>query len=451
MRMRSRTLVTVALAAMLTTTGCLGLFGDDEEEDDVGSTSVNTSIGAGTQADIEARANAQFQNYTVPGQEELPTVTKWFNGTVGPGEGVPSIEDRNDRSGLNYNTPIVSNDISGDVPPGQPAVIRAKVWYFAQPGSGTDLDIYANVPGLETEFATDNCDEFSWKVCVQEMTIPTVGSDDHPMEIGVQIANSKTVDSLDYMMEVKIDYVADVVTPYTPYAVEMPENATGLVVTSEKAGGSEHIDAEFLVVGPDDQLVEHVEYNDIAIATESKRIPVSQPGEYVVYILDIQGGFLGVEADVPVPAEQREIRPLERVEETVTDASSPAPGTGGYCVPAAGGDGCTTELTYNEGGSTDFAVNGTFPLEIRGWINEEAQPSAHANSEVRILSEEGLVYKQDKFMQYEDDRGTLGMSRDEWHTNHTWENLATGEYTVSYVIDGSGSVGHTLVTYERGG
>lgn len=450
--MRSRTLTVLALAALLTTTGCLGFFGDDEEGEEVDSSSVNTSIGEQTQAELESRAAAEFQNYTVPGQEEIPTVVQWFNDTVDPGQGSAGVEDRNDRSGVNYNTPIVANDLSGDIPPGQAAMIKVKVWWFAQPGSSSDLDIYANVPGTQTEFATDNCDEFSWKVCVQEMRIPTVGSEGHPMEIGVQMTNSKTAEAMEYMMEVEIDYVEDVVTPYTPYAVEVPENATGLVVTSEKAGGSEHIDAEFVVVGPDNQLVDHVEYNDLALTSESMLIPASEPGEYVIYVQDIQGGFLGVEADVPVPHEQRQIQRLERVEETLTDASSPSPGTGGYCVPATTvtGGNCTTETPYNEGGTATFTVDESFPLEIFGWINEEGGgPNAHANSEVRISSEEGPVFELDKFAQYEDSRGTLGMSRDEWHTETNRENLVGGEYTVSYVVDGTGSVGHTVVTYQR--
>lgn len=452
--MRTRTATTLLMAALLATTGCLGLFGDEGEElEEADSTDLEPGIGGETEADIQARAGEEFRNYTVPGQVDLPPVIKWLNGTVGPGQGMASAEDRNDRSGINYNTEYVTEDLSGDIEPGQPVMIRAKVWYFAGPGNATDLDIYMNVPGTETDLAGDDCDQFSWKVCVQELTVPTVGVEGEPMEVGVQVANSVTGHEMPYFMEVEIDTVGDVITPYVPYAVEVPENATGIEINSEKAGGSEHVRAELLVVGPDDELVTVLageeRYDDIAIPTESKFIPVEQPGEHIVYILEMSGGFLSVESDAPVPDEQREIRPVDRVEETVTDAQAPAPGTGGYCVPGMTGEDCTTEMTYNEGGSSQFSVDGAFPLKVTGWINEEGSPDAHANAEVRISSEEGMVHKLDKFVQYEDERGTLGMTRDEWHQEATWGNLAKGEYTVSYVIDGTGSVGHTLVTYER--
>ena len=433
------------LAVLVSTTGCLGLFSGDEEAEQTQSTSIDANLGNETRREIEERTSAQFRNYTVPGQEVLDDVVKWFNGTVGSGQGVAAYEDRNDRSGLAYNKEVIMQDLSGDIPAGQPAVIRAKLWYFAGPGASADLDLVANVPGTQTDLAGDDCDEFSWKICVQEMSLSTVGVSGAPMQIGVEVANGRSMQGMDYFLRVEVDYFNDVITPDVPYAVTVPENATGLVVTSAKGDTGEHIQAEFLVIGPDDQLIEHSTYNDISIPTESKLIPVPGPGEYVVYALELHGGFLGVEADVPVPKDVREIRPLARVEESVADASAPAPGTGGYCDPT-GTAGCAP---YNEGGSTTFSVEGTFPLEVIGWIGEEGGQQANLNAEVRISSGKGLVYKLDKFVQYEDERGTLGLTRDEFHANHTWENLDKGEYTVSYVIDGTGTVGHTVVTYKR--
>jgi hypothetical protein len=211
---------------------------------------------------------------------------------------------------------------------------------------------------------------------------------------------------------------------------------------------------ELLIIGPNDELVRFVEYNDIAIPSESKLIPVSEPGEYVAYPIEMQGGFLSVNADVPVPSEQREGRILETQTETVVDgqAGPSSAGTGETCVPEVNPvaePGCTTNTTWNGGASASFSADGTFPLEVVSWINEDGSNDANLDAEIRIKSENGLVHRSKKVVQYEDDRGTLGMSRDELNVISNWENLAKGEYTVDYVIDGSGTVGHTLKTYQR--
>ncbi len=432
------------MACLVTTTGCLGLFGDDEETEDANATSLQEQVGEQAAQEIEQRTTNQFRNYTVAGQDARADSLLWLNGTVSGQEAAASQEDRNDRSGTNYNTEIIAQDISEQLPPGQPAVIKAKLYYFAGPGRSADLDVYMNVPGTQTEWAGDDCDEFSWKVCVQEVTTSTVGVDGEPAEVGVQVSNGRAlVEDLEYFLRVEIAYEKDVITPYVPYAVQVPANATGLVITSQKAGGGEHIQAELLLVGPDDELVSHLTYNDIAIPTESKLIPVEQPGEYVIYIHEIKGGFLGLEADVPVPQDQREVRPLERVSESVQDGSAPAPGKS---------QACPADLTCgpsSAGGSATFSAEGTFPLEITGWIGQDGTQQAYLNAEIRISSSNGEVFRANEWVKYEDERGTIGMTRSELNTNATFENLAKGEYTVDYVIDGTGNVGHTLVTYKR--
>lgn len=443
-------LAVLLMAAMVTTTGCLGLFGDDDETgDQAGETSLEDDIGESAARDIEQRTQNQFRNYTVAGQEDLASTTLWLNGTVGAGDATASQEDRNDRSGTNYNTAYLTEDISDLLPDDQPAVINLKMWYFAGPGRSADLDIYANVPGTQTDWAGDDCDEFSWKVCVQELTLSTVGSSDGPAEVGVQVANERAfAEDLEYFLEVKVDYFQDVVGPSVPYAVPVSENATGIVITSQKAGGGQHIQAELVIIGPDDELVSHETYNDIAIPTESKLIPVSQPGEYVVYIQELEGGFLGLESDVPLPPGQREVRALDKVVESAQDASAPAPGKGQEC-PADLECGPSSMA-----GSATFSAEGTFPLEVLGWIGqpegESASQQAYLNAEVRITSQNGEVFYTNEWVKYEDERGTIGMTRGELNTNATYENLAKGEYTVDFVIDGTGNVGHTLVTYSRG-
>lgn len=446
--MRTSTqLATLLVAALVSTTGCLGLFGGDDDDQPTNATSISPNLGNRTQEEIVARAAGQFRNYTIPGQALLDDVVEWLNGTISAAEGAAGVEDRNDRSGNNYNTEVITTDLTSRVPPGQPAEIRAKLWYFGGPGNAADLDIYVNVPGMQTDFAGDDCDEFSWKVCVQELTINTVGVSGEPMEVGVQVAQGRVTSGMDYFFRVEVNYAESVITPFVPYAVTVPEGASGIVIKSAKAGGAEHVRAEILVISPEDELVEFVTYDDIAIPTESKLIPVPGPGEYVVYAIEMHGGFLSLEADIPVPRDARQVRALERVEESAADASPPAPGLGERCVPDPNGVGCLTNTTTTGGGESTFAVEGTFPLEVLAWIGEGG--STNLMAEAKVLSSSGEVYSLSKFVQHEDDSGTLGISRDELNIQTNWANLAKGQYTIQYVIDGTATVGHTIVTYKR--
>lgn len=449
--MTTKKLAAIALVVMLPVSGCLGLFGGDETDDEADSTSLSDSVGNETAEQIQERTSNQFKNYTLPGQEELPTEQLWFNGSIGPGPTMASWEDRNDRSGNRINHEIITNDISSALPPGQPAELSLKLWYFGSPGSSGDLDLYVNVPGLETEHASDDCDAFNWKVCVQEKSVTTVGTDG-PAEIGVQVTNNRAFEDLDYFLRVEVTYAEDVITPAAPYAFEVPENATGIVIKSEKAGGSEHIDGELLVIGPDDELVEYVEYNDLAIPTESKLIPVSGGGEYIIYPIELHGGFLSVEADVPVDKAKLDGRMLETATESVEDGSGPTPGFG--CAPIDAGlpaprvGDCRNE-TIAQGDSSQFSVEGTFPLEIHAWIGGDDAQQVNVDAEVRITSSDGLVYRAQKFVQAQNGDDTAGLSRDELNFEGFWENLAKGEYTVTYAIDGTATVGHTVTTYTR--
>jgi len=443
----NRTLLAIGLAALLPMAGCLGLFSGDDDQTDTDSQSLDESVGNETARQIEAQASQSFTNYTVPGQEDLPDELVWFNGTLSADGSAASWEDKNDRAGTNYNTEIRKQDISDMIPEDQPAEVNLKLFYIPGPGSSAQVDVFVNVPGTHTEFSGDDCDEFSWKICVQEMTVDTVGKSDQPAEVGVQISNNRAIlESLDYHLKVEVAYEDDVIAPTVPYVVDVPQNATGLIVNSEKPG-SDHIDGEFLVIGPDDQLVEHVEYNDLALATESKFIPVEQAGEHILYPLHFEGGFLSVEADTPVPTDQLDMRTLSTTTERVELASQPDPnGVGAGCVPVGGG--CQNQTMVNSG-TTSFSVEGTFPLEVDAWINQEGSPNANLDAEVRIKSDNGLVAHTKKWLQYEDERGTIGSTRDEINHFTYPENLVTGQYDVEYVIDGTGSLGYELTTYER--
>lgn len=445
----SKTALALLMALMLPLSGCLGLFGDEEAGAEDNSSSISQSVDEETRQEIESQSSGQFRDFTIPGQEDLADTILWFNGTLDTGQAAAAWEDRNDRSGTNYNTPIETEDISDVLPDGQPAELKIKMWYFPGPGSSGDLDVYVDVPGTQTEFSATDCDAFSWKICVEERTVNTVGKSDATTEVGVQKANGRTAETMEYFMKVDVFYEKDVITPGQAYAFDVPENATGIIVESAKAGGGEHVRTDFVVIGPDDELVEYVEYDDIAIPTESKLISVDETGEYVLYPIEMTGGFLSVEANTPVPQENRDARVLDLVEESVTDASGPEPGTGETCIPSATTTGCQQNTTWNGGGTSAFSVDGAFPLEITTWINEEGSPDANLDAEIQVHSDNGLVHRSKKVVQYEDERGTIGSSRDELTTHSDWSNLAKGDYEVQYVIDGSASVGHTVVTYQR--
>lgn len=445
----TRTLLAIAIAAMLPMAGCIGLFGDDGDGDQEEANAFGEEIGEGTASQIEGEIQKQFTNYTIPGQETLDEVVLWLNDTVSAGESMASQEDRNDRSGSNYNTEIRTEDISSHLPPGQPAEINLKLWFFGQPGSSSQIDTYVNVPGTETEWSGDDCDEFSWKICVQERTLTTIGVDGEPAEVGVQISNNRAlVEDLDYFYQVKITYADDVIAPHAPFAVNVPENATGLVFSSVKPNAG-HLTGEFIVIGPDNELVDHVEYNDLALATESRLVNINEPGEYIVYAQELSGGFLAIDSDVPVPPEQLDARMLNTVREDVVVANNPSPGAGCVPIDPEGALGDCDEQAMFVSDSAQFSVEGTFPLELHAWINEEGSPNANADTEVRIHSDSGLVYHAKKWVQYEDERGTMGSTRDDLNFNAYWENLALGSHTIEYVASGTGAIGYTVVTYER--
>ncbi len=444
----TRKLIALAMIALLPFAGCLGIFGDDSPEDDQEASSLEDELGEETAAAIEGEVQRQFTNYTMPGQEDREDVILWLNGTVSAGESSASQEDRNDRSGNKYNTVYRTEDISSHLPHGQPVEINLKLWFFSQPGSSSQIDTYVNVPGTETDWSGGDCDEFSWKICVQERTVNTMGVEGEPAEVGVQVSNNRAVQDLEYFYEVQISYADDVIGPGAPFAVDVPENTTGLVFGSVKPNAG-HMSGEFIVVGPDDQLVEYVAYDDLALATESRLVQVDEPGEYIVYAQELTGGFLSVDSDVPVPPEQLSTRILDKTEESVSIANQPAPGAG--CVPVnpEGAVGECQENAILGGDEAQFSVEGAFPLELHIWINQEGQAAMNADSEVRLSSEQGLVYHAKKWMQYEDDSGTLGSTRDDINFNEYWENLALGTYTAQYVSMGTGEIGYTLISYER--
>lgn len=442
----------LVIGLALLTAGCIGLGGDDARSADAGSGGVEgVDVSERTEQNIEKRTQ-EPTNYTVPAQQNLETKTVIFEDSIGP-QSNTAVECRNDRCGNDVNTYRKVQDVSQHVPVGQATEIDIKLHYQGGPGSSADLDVYVNVPGFETEYAPDNNDEFNWKLSVQTLTVNTVGVSGEPAEVGVEVTNGKLVSSMDYTLNVTFRYADNVVTPYHPYAIEVPEGATGLVLESAKAGGGEHIHSKFLLIGPDDNLVRQVTYNDLAIASESVLIPVDQAGEYIFYAPEMRGGFLTVSADAP--PEERTMEILEREVVRTVDLSGPAPGsiehspTEGCNMPFVGSceTGATTPMAGGQ--ETTFTIEDSFPLEISAFVGSEDGPRATAGSQVKISSSDGLVYAYKRFGRAGMGEDQAGMSRDEINTAFFPGNLTRSQYTLQIVNNGPNEVGHEILTYKR--
>lgn len=440
-----RAVLIAALVASASLTGCLSwLFGDEgagaqDLGDDLGQ------LGNGTADDLAGRVGSVPRNYTFPGQAKLPPAVAYFNWSVGP-EADASFEDRNDNAGNRFNTPIYSADVSAFVPSGQPTEISLTAYSAPQPGSSADLDIYVNVPGTVTDLATDNGDEFNWKWQVQRMTVNTIGVPGEKHEVGVQIANGKIASPMVVTLRAEFTYESNVVTPHVPWAFQVPANATGLVLESAKAGGQQNVRAKFAVIGPNDDLVAFVDYNDIAIPTESVFVPTSAgAGEYIVYVFEMTGGFLHVHADVPVPDRQARALALELREETL--AGGPAPGTidrdwlrGSVAEGGAG-------KTEQQGGQPGTIATATFPLRVEPFVRGSGPT---AGSQVTVTSAKGMVAQYTRFGRVDTDQGSLGVTSERWNMMFHPENLAKGELSVT-VTNNSPTLtaGYVLTTYKR--
>ncbi|MGQ0536644.1 MAG: hypothetical protein ACT4PT_11290 [Methanobacteriota archaeon] len=436
--MRPALLLGLLLLLGAVLSGCLGR--GNEERTEPTDIVLPEEIGNQTQRRLDELAAPIPKNFVVPGQIVRSPVVDWFNGTIDPSAN-HGIEDRNDRGGNNYNSLIVKKDVGSFLPPGQPAEIRIKLFYFQSAGKGVDLDIFVDLPGLKTAYNRGHNDEWNWKVSVQEMTVNTVGVAGQPMEIGVEAKNGRLAQPVDFVMKMEYEYVKDVLTPYFAWAIQVPANATGLIFESAKGGGSEHVNIDFILLDPTDSPVTIQHYDDIGIPTESIFVPTKGPGEYVFYAYHVRGGFFSVKADVPV--ENNVLRPLAVVDEEVVDFSGPAPGMVGRNVTGSA-------TPYTEGTSVPFAVD-KFPLRVVPFIGKAGTPAVSGACEIRISSGTGLVALRQKVLRYDDERGSLGYSGDQGENLQFYPgNLAKGQYTASIVSDGcTGEIGHIVSTYAR--
>lgn len=441
MNARFALVMAVAIPAALLS----GCFGDEPVQTaDADQVLADEILGeAGREKLVDAAAIIP-KNYSFDQQALLPPVKASFAGRV-ESSANGGYEAERDEGGIDYNNKIQTFDLTPLLPPGQPAELVLTLFWDASEGNSADLDLVVDVPGTKTSYSATS-ETFNWNYAVKTMVVNTLGVEGQPATVGVQVSAATATQGFDYALDVEATYVKDVLTPYHPWALDVPNGASGLIFESEKAGGDEHLTARFLLIDPEDNLVQNVDFNDINIPTQSIYIPTPKPGQYVFYAPSMHGGFLRVKADASLadPA----AKPLARVETHAVDANAPAPGVAGKDYLNGTLDGAVPKDDVNAQVVT-FSVGPTFPLGA--WGTLEGQASAMAK--ITLKSPVGIVHQRTSMARYEDERGSLGYTSSHEGSpdlEARWENLQKGSWTAEVVLMSPAvEAGHTILTYAR--
>lgn len=433
-----------ALGLLVLSTLLAGCFGGARQDDVAPAAAPPPEIDVTQQRRLEILAAPEVRNYSLPGSARLAPQVKWFNGTIGP-EANTAYQDRNMNGGNDYRTVLQTFPVEDLVPAGQPTALRVTLVYFGQPGSAAKAHIYVCVPAHCTYYTRNNNDQFNWKVTVEIVNVVTVGVPGEEHLVGVAASDGLITEPLEFSLKVEASYFADVLTPFYAYAFTVPEGATGVTLRSVKPG-QEHLQSKFVILDPQDNLVTYVEYDDIAIPTESIFVPTRQPGEYVFYAQEMRHGFFAIESDAPL-GNDTALRALPVQETRAALPGGLAPGVperdplGSYNP-----GGAVPPTPYNPGSEVKFSVEQGFPVEVGAYVG----PGFTGALEIRILSSQGEVYRFQRAARYDSDQGSLGYTRDEANTHADWSKLAKGSYTVSFVNDGeTGEFGYWYRTYQR--
>ena len=441
--MRKLALLMVVALAAASLAGCLKK--PDAPEEDVEQAKVDVILGQQGKDKLTDAAAIVPKNYSFPGQSILPPVTTKFTGTVSA-DATGSYEAERDEGGIDYRTVVQTYDVSNLVPPGQPVELVLTVVWDASEGNSADLDIVVDVPGTSTSYSPVS-ETLNWNVASKTMVVNSVGVAGKPALVGVQVASGAVTQGFDYDLHVQATYVKDVLTPHHAWALEVPQGAGGLVFESEKAGGEEHITAQFVLVDPEDNLVQFVDFNDIDIPTQSIFIPTSRAGTYVFYAYFMHGGFLRVKADVPLDVTAA--RTLALVESSVADVTAPAPGVAGKDVLNGSAAQGTVPADDVNPTVVDFSPSGAFPLRVTAYVSGQAT----GMSKVTLKSPLGVVHQLTSIARYQDERGTIGYTSDhEGGPNNVvdWKNIQKGTWTAEIVNNSPGvEIGHVVLTYQR--
>lgn len=442
--MRSTALVLViTLALSGAMAGCLKK--DAAPAADLEQEKVDEILGqTGRDALVDAAAIIP-KNYTFPGQKLLPPAVFEYLGQITTAAN-GALEAERDEGGIERNTFVEMQDISHLLPPGQPVELVIDLVWDASEGNSADLDIAVDVPGTRTAYSPTS-ETFNWNLAVKTIVINTVGVEGLPALVGVQAAGGVVSQGFDYKLTVKATYVEDVLTPYHAWAFDVPADASGIVIESEKAGGEEHVAAQFVIIDPEDNLVQFMDFNDIDIPTESIFIPASRGGTYVFYAYSMHGGFFRIKTDVP--NQENNVRQLALVETKVADSNAPAPGVAGKDLFNGSAAQNTMPAADVNPTIVPFTTAGAFPLRVTGYIAGPATTQA----KITLKSPLGAVHTLTSIARAQDESGSVGYtSTQEGSPNNLldWKNIQRGSWTAEIVNTSPGvEIGHTVLSYTR--
>lgn len=435
----------VLLAVLLLTSAALaGCTGDKKEATEA---ILPEEI---TERDLQRIDNLASRfptRYSFPDMLPLPPLEGlFFNGTFGPGTAATGIEVPNDDGPVDYGGHIEHFDLSGHVPVGQPVEVRINLKWWGDPGTSADLDIWADMPGTRDALNPERYDEsMNWNIINKQRVVDAVHLDGQPFEVGIQVNNARILhpDGVDYSLRVDLYFVDGVLAPGVPYAIQVPDNATGLVFKTDRVIGDEHVDVSFLLIGPDDQLLRHLQHNDIGVDTLF--LPVKQGGEHIVYAHHMHGGFVRLESEVPNPDFL-----ARRLTATATDvellSGTPAPGT--YAEAGLGGNTWGAEGTFDVGPG--------FPLDLLPFVRSatgSVQAAINVSSPAGWLAtaftcnSAGVDEAPPYCAGFEDAGGRVGSAA---QVRSDRSNLATGAHHYGAVANSAGvTLGVTVIGYTR--
>jgi hypothetical protein len=121
--------------------------------------------------------------------------------------------------------------------------------------------------------------------------------------VGVATMNNVITTGLAFTQETRFRYIPNTLTEFTPYAVNVPENVSSF--TLKYVGSVKDPTAFLKVLDPEDQLVNYLyDRTNIFAKFPSTGIEIStpSPGEYVVFLEDMDGprfGLLAIESESP--------------------------------------------------------------------------------------------------------------------------------------------------------
>lgn len=393
-----------------------------------------------TQQDLERATTlvSKFPTtFSFPGQAALEPLVHWINGTLAAGTGSTGIELPNDDGPLDYGGEVVVFDVADKVPIGQPVEVRLNLKWWGDPGRAADLDLWVDMPGTQGAVEPERYDESNnWNIVTKERVVNTVHLDGQPFAVGLQVNNGRIFDvsgAVPYALSVEFHHVAGVLPPGAAYAIQVPANSTFIVIDTERVIGDEHVDVDFVLVGPDDKIVRAMHHNDIGQETLS--ISIRGGGEYVLYAPQMHGGFLRVESELPNEQFQARLLTTTVEERILYDSPAPLPGT--YVEQS--------DVASNTFGATgDIEVGPTAPLDLIPFIRSQA---ATVDAALNLTSASGWLGTVYARSSYEDERGRIG-------TLPVLEvqrsALSDGPYTYGAVSNSVGTtLGVRIISYTR--